>query len=132
MTRTRATVPVRMADGHVEQMTDGGSIDLDEEVVLDSHGQRYTEADVEQIVESIEAQPRGRGRPSLSGSGTSSVVRARMPEQLRAALAARAYAESRTESELIREALEAYLVTGPGGRRIVKSRRPRTAAKAPR
>lgn len=108
MTRTRRAVFVRLPGGRVQQMTDGGSIDLDAEVVRGSTGERITEAAVAAMIEEIEVRPR-RGRPSLSGQGTSAVVRARVPGQLRVALAARAQQEHRTESELLRDALEAYL-----------------------
>lgn len=94
-------------DGTVRQYLDGGEVDLDAQVVRNSDGERITEADVAAMVEAIETRP--RGRPSLSGRGTSAVVRARVPDDLRAALAERARLEERSESEVVREALEAYL-----------------------
>lgn len=95
-------------DGETQEYVDGGEVDLDSEVVLDAHGERITEAAVAAMTEEIETRPR-RGRPSLSGKGTSAMVRARVPEQLRTALLTRAAQEQRSESELVRDALEAYL-----------------------
>lgn len=86
---------------------DGGDVDLDVEVVRNARGERITEADVAAMVEQIETRP--RGRPSLSGRGASTVVRARVPDELRAALAERARQDERSESEVVRDALEAYL-----------------------
>ena len=50
------------------------------------------------------------GRPSLSAPGGSSpVVRARVPEALKKAVAAIADQEHRKESDIVREALAAYV-----------------------
>ncbi|RIQ13243.1 ribbon-helix-helix domain-containing protein [Jiangella rhizosphaerae] len=88
---------------------DGGDIDLDEEVVLDSRGNRITEAIAEEMAE--HALKRGRGRPALTpgARGHSPEVRARVPEELRDRLVAQASREHRKPSELIRDALERYL-----------------------
>lgn len=50
------------------------------------------------------------GRPSLSApGGASPVIRARVPESLKAAVAAIAARDHRPESEVVREALTAYV-----------------------
>ncbi len=50
------------------------------------------------------------GRPSLNApGGTSPVVRARVPESLKAAVAAIAVRDHRPESEVVRDALTAYV-----------------------
>lgn len=86
---------------------DGGNIDLDEEVVLDSRGNRITEAIAEEMVE----HALKRGRPTLTpgARGHSPEVRARVPEELRDRLVEQARQERRKPSELVREALERYL-----------------------
>lgn len=50
-----------------------------------------------------------RGRPSLSGAGTSHKRQVRLPADLDAALQERARAEGRKPSALMREAIENYL-----------------------
>jgi hypothetical protein len=86
---------------------DGGDIDLDDEIVLDSNGERITEDRAAEMAE--DAITKVRGRPSLAGSGTSPEVKARVPDQLRQRLMDQAEAEHRQPSTLIREALEQYL-----------------------
>jgi hypothetical protein len=51
----------------------------------------------------------GRGRPSLSGAGTSPKRQVRLPADLDAALEERARAEGRKPSAVMREAIENYL-----------------------
>ncbi len=51
------------------------------------------------------------GRPSLSGQGRSPARQVRLPAQLDAALVARAKAEGRRPSDLMREALTEYLAS---------------------
>lgn len=96
----------------------GEFIDLDREVVYDTHGRRITEADAEAAADAFERDDldilevtysRG-GRPSLSGPGTHSPrVEARVPEELKDAVDRLAGTQGRRESELVREALEEYL-----------------------
>lgn len=87
---------------------DAGDVDLDEEVVLDSHGDRITEARAEEMGD--EALRRARGRPSLSGAGQHSPqVSFRIPEQLAEEAVERAQREGKSLSRLGREALEQYL-----------------------
>lgn len=51
------------------------------------------------------------GRPSLSGRGKSPARQVRLPAQLDAALVERAHAEGRRPSDVLREALTAYLAS---------------------
>ena len=57
----------------------------------------------------ILAIARGRGRPSLSGTGPSPCRRVRLPVEVDAALMARADAEGRPVSALMRDAVALYL-----------------------
>lgn len=83
-------------------------IDLDKEEFL-YKGERLTEEKAEQLAEDILRKAR-RGRPSLSGGRTHSPeVKARVPVELRDRLRARAEREHKGASQVIREALEAYL-----------------------
>ncbi len=105
MKRTR----IQIAKGEfVEAVEDPRVVDLDEEVMLTPSGSRYTAADAEADVEHVLAKL-GRGKPSLSGQGTSPQIGVRLPVDLRARLAERAKREGRKESEIVREALAAYL-----------------------
>lgn len=98
--------------------TEPESVDLDREVIYDTHGRRITEADAEAAADAFEADDlevlevtysRG-GRPSLSAPGAHSPrVDVRVPQGLKAALDRLAHAQHRSESELVREALEEYL-----------------------
>lgn len=51
------------------------------------------------------------GRPSLSGHGRSPARQVRLPAQLDAALVARAAAEERRPSDILRDALSEYLAS---------------------
>jgi hypothetical protein len=62
--------------------------------------------------ELIEAAKASRGRPSLSGKGTSRARQVRLPVDIDAALEARAKAEKRPMSALMRDAVTAYLHGG--------------------
>lgn len=85
---------------------DAGDVDLDEEVVCDSNGNRITEARAEEMATAAVRTVRG-GRPSLTGGSTHSPqVSFRVPEQLRRRAEQRAEAEGTTVSQLAREALE--------------------------
>lgn len=83
-------------------------IDLDEEVVLRKDGSRYTEADAQADAADV-VERLGRGKPSLSGQGTSPQIGVRLPSDLRELLADRAAREGRRESEIVREAIVRYL-----------------------
>jgi hypothetical protein len=87
---------------------DAGDIDLDEEVVLDSNGNRITEARAEEMAE--HALRAVRGRPSLTGASRHSPrVSFRLPDHERERAEQVARAEGKTVSALAREALERYL-----------------------
>ncbi|CAB4708278.1 unannotated protein [freshwater metagenome] len=85
-------------------------------IVGRSRDQAVTEADIELMNAEAEvgydvtvAKSRG-GRPTI-GSGPATVVPVRLDPELRAALDARASADHRTASEVIREALRQFLHT---------------------
>ena len=86
----------------------GKDVDLKKTVILDKNGKRLTNARAEKIAK--EVIERVVGRPSLTGvSKTSPLIRARVPESLKARLEKEAKRCGKTPSELIREALESYL-----------------------
>ena len=88
----------------------GKDIDLDREVIRDSHGTRITSKHAEKIVEEVLAQ--AVGRPSLTGpSKVSPEIKARVPEELKKALVKEAKRQGQTTSAVIRQALEEYLDT---------------------
>lgn len=88
----------------------GPDVDLDKDIVLLPNGQRMTNADVDRIVDEVHAAM--AGRPSLTAPGTRSPeVKARVPRQTKARLDAVAAKRGTTASEIIREALDAYLET---------------------
>lgn len=89
----------------------GPDIDLDEEVVLDSAGERITEKRAEEMAEHALRQVR-RGRPSLTGGRRHSPqISFRVPEQTARQAAEVAERQGKTLSQLGREALELYLET---------------------
>ena len=81
-----------------------------------STGRVLTDRDVDAIADEVEhasydveaLRPRRRGRPMI-GSQPAEVVPVRIDPELRAAVDARALAEHKTTSEIIREALRRYL-----------------------
>jgi hypothetical protein len=92
---------------------DAGNIDLDDEVVLDSNGNRITEARAEEMAE--HALRAVRGRPSLTRPGHRSLrVSFRLPDHERERAEQVARQEGKTVSALAREALERYLAERPG------------------
>lgn len=135
MTSRTTKVRVRTPDGAVREMTDRGSIDLDREVVHDRSGRRIDEAAAAAMAEEIEERP-ARGRPSLSGRhsdpGESKVVRARVPEALHTKFIARAVAEHKPKSELLRDALAAYLDVPLGQVKVTVTTRTKTPKKTPK
>lgn len=100
---------VKLPGGKVVEAT-VSDIDLDKEVVLNADGTRYTEADAQADVEAI-LERQGRGKPSLSGRGTSPQIGVRLPSDLRERLAVRASNEGRRESDIVRDAIETYLAS---------------------
>jgi hypothetical protein len=90
----------------------GRDIDLDDEVVLLANGERLTETLAEQMGEELAAEfaRRRRGRPSLSGNAEETPqIAARVPVEVRDKLEARAAAEGKKLSEVVRDALAAYV-----------------------
>jgi len=103
-------VKVMGPDGKRRTYILGPDVDLDEEVVLLPNGERMTYADVDRIVDEVHASM--AGRPSLTAPGTRSPeVKARVPLQTKQQLDAVAAKRGTTASEIIREALDAYLKT---------------------
>ena len=87
----------------------GKDVDLKKEVVRDLAGRRITDRRVKQIVK--EVRRKSAGRPSLSKPNViSPEVKARVPIQLKRALDRKALQSGRSTSELIRTALERYLL----------------------
>jgi|UniRef100_UPI00404B17ED hypothetical protein len=87
----------------------GKDVDLKKEVVRDLSGRRITDRRVKQIVK--EVRRKSAGRPSLSKPNViSPEVKARVPIQLKRALDRKALQSGRSTSELIRTALERYLL----------------------
>jgi hypothetical protein len=87
----------------------GHDINLDEEVVLDRHGQRITEERAQEMAEYALKQVR-RGRPSLTSPARHSPqVSFRVPADLAKRANELADRQGKTLSELGREALERYV-----------------------
>ena len=85
----------------------GDDVDLAREDLRLADGTRLTEDVVEQIVDDVR---RSAGRPSLSGSATTSPqIAFRLPADLRRRAGEVAAAEGKTISQLAREALEERL-----------------------
>ncbi|MGH9064254.1 MAG: ribbon-helix-helix domain-containing protein [Acidimicrobiales bacterium] len=102
------TDSVRIND---EQVTDRGTIDLDEEDVHLADGARLTESKVQELAAEV-LERAGRGRPSLSRPGVRSPqLRLSVPDELRSRLLQRAEDEQRSVSNLVRVALEHYLAS---------------------
>jgi len=96
---------------HDEQIRDRGTVDLDKQDVRLADGTRLTEAKAAALAAEI-LERAGRGRPSLSRSGTRSPqLRLSVPDELRSRLLQRAEDEHRSVSHLVREALEHYLAS---------------------
>jgi hypothetical protein len=87
----------------------GKDVNLKKEVVKDLSGKRITDRRVKQIVKQVRQQT--AGRPSLSKPNViSPEVKARVPLQLKRALDRKAIQSGKSASELIRAALERYLL----------------------
>jgi hypothetical protein len=87
----------------------GKDVNLKKEVVKDLSGKRITDRRVKQIVKQVRQQT--AGRPSLSKPNViSPEVKARVPIQLKRALDRKAIQSGKSSSELIRAALERYLL----------------------
>ena len=87
----------------------GKDVNLKKEVIKDLSGKRITDRRVKQIVKQVRQQT--AGRPSLSKPNViSPEVKARVPLHLKRALDRKAIQSGRSASELIRAALERYLL----------------------
>jgi hypothetical protein len=87
----------------------GKDVNLKKEVVKDLSGKRITDRRVKQIVKQVRQQT--AGRPSLTKPNViSPEVKARVPIQLKRALDRRVIQSGKSASELIRAALERYLL----------------------
>ena len=87
----------------------GKDVDLKKEVVKDLSGKRITDRRVKQIIKQVRQQT--AGRPSLTKANViSPEVKARVPLQLKRALDRRVIQSGKSASELIRAALERYLL----------------------
>ena len=94
-----------------EQVTDRGTIDLDEEDVRLADGTRVTEARAQELADEV-LERAGRGRPSLSRPGVRSPqLRLSVPDDLRSRVVQRAEDEHRSVSTVVRDALEHYLAS---------------------
>ena len=86
-------------------------------VVITKSGVRLTEADIERIHDEIDAGidisdwvPRPVGRPTLEpGSAHSPRIEVRVPPSLHRRVLARAAADGRTVSQVVRRLLEKYV-----------------------
>lgn len=101
-------------------MNDQEYVDLDREAVYDSAGRRITENYIAAAVDAIERDDVAldedaaiypqRGRPSLTRPGTHSPrVDLRVPQGTKARLARCAHQTGRSESDVVRDAIEDYL-----------------------
>lgn len=100
-------MPGRKKEGTRYRVDPGPDVDLEQEDVRDSKGARIGQDYVNRAVEDVH---RAIGRPSLTAPGKQSPpIAVRLPEALRAAVAARAEREGKSLSEVTRDALEAYL-----------------------
>ena len=77
----------------------------DDEQLRDSRGRVIDERYVDQAVEEAIVQVHGRGRPSLSKSGESPLLRVRLPRELDEAVSNAARRAGTSRSEWVRRAL---------------------------
>ncbi len=97
---------------------DAGDVDLDQDDhgLVTRDGEKVTEEVAERLAGDVAAnaarQRAVMGRPSLTSPGTKSpTVNARVPQQTKDALVARAEAEGVGEAVLVRRALEEFLAS---------------------
>ncbi len=83
----------------------GGDIGDDEDL-RDRQGRRVDDAYVREAVSEALTQVRGRGRPSLSQSGESPLLRVRISRDLDAAVRKAADAAGASRSEWVRQVLD--------------------------
>ena len=82
------------------------------EVLRDSRGRVVDDEYVDRAVEGAIAYVRGRGRPSLSTSGESPLLRVRVSRDLDAAVRAAAERSGESLSDWVRHALEGAALRG--------------------
>lgn len=82
------------------------------EVLRDSQGRLVDDDYVDRAVEGAIAYVRGRGRPSLSESGESPLLRVRVSRDLDAAVRTAAERSGESLSDWVRRALERAAATG--------------------
>lgn len=78
----------------------------EDEELHDSHGRLIDDAYVDAAVEQAIAQVRGRGRPSLSASGESPLLRVRLSRELDDAVRRAAERSGSSRSAWVRRALD--------------------------
>jgi hypothetical protein len=83
-----------------------GSDVTDDEKLYDSRGRLIDDSYVDAAVEDAIAQVRGRGRPSLSASGESPLLRVRLPRELDDAVRRAAERSGASTSEWVRRVLD--------------------------
>ena len=83
-----------------------GSDVADDEKLHDSQGRLIDDSYVDAAVEDAMAQVRGRGRPSLSASGESPLLRVRLPRELDDAVRRAAERSGASRSEWVRRVLD--------------------------
>lgn len=83
-----------------------GSDVADDEKLYDSQGRLIDDSYVDAAVEDAIAQARGRGRPSLSASGESPLLRVRLPRELDDAVRRAAERSGASRSEWVRRVLD--------------------------
>ena len=87
----------------------GPDVDLDQEAVLDSAGERITETRAQEMAEYAVQQVR-RGRPSVTGRrGRTPTLTVRVDPGIRARLQRIAEAEHKVLAEIARDALTEYV-----------------------
>lgn len=100
----------------IKDIKDEGYIDLDKEVVLRKDGTRLTEAEAEKLGQEIADRAHAKrakaGRPSLTGKATRSPqIGVRVTPEIRNELEKRAASEGKKVSQVVREAIENYVIT---------------------
>jgi hypothetical protein len=91
-------------------MTDQGRYVLgpdiaDDEELRDRHGRLVDDGYADQAADDALRRVKGRGRPSLSHSGESPLLRVRLPEELNDAVSEAAHEAGTSRSEWVRQAL---------------------------
>lgn len=80
--------------------------DVAEKELYDSQGRLIDDAYIDDAVEDAITQVRGRGRPSLSASGESPLLRVRLSRELDAAVRSAAERSGASRSEWVRRILD--------------------------